>query len=349
MNEIEAMYHANEISQFGLGSTFPNPIVGAVILSPEGELITEGFHRRGVNGQPGDHAEVVAMKNAGEKARGATLVVTLEPCNHHGKTPPCTEAIIKAGISKVIYGIDDPNGIAQGGADRLRKAGIKVESGVLREEIAFANRAWIKKVSTGYPYFTIKIAATVDGFIAAKDGASKWITSSAARADVARLRSQSDAIVTGTGTVLADDPKLTARGVEVTSTPERIIMGTREIPHDFQIWDKSAPTHQIKSRDLSALREYCHQRRFNSVLIEAGPLLTSSFIAHGLVDEVIIYQAPTLLGEGRSMASNLGISTLTNRLDFTLSESQIIGEGDERNLRIRLNSKSTASTSREGI
>lgn len=343
MNDLDAMSRANYISTAGLGITSPNPIVGAVILSETGDFISEGFHQRGRDGQPGDHAEVVALARAGDKARGATIIVTLEPCNHHGKTPPCTEAIIAAGLKKVIFAVSDPNPEAQGGMERLRSAGITVESGVLEEEVSFTNRAWLTRMKTGNSYITVKIAATLDGFIAAEDGSSKWITSPAARHDVALLRSECDAIVTGTGTVLADDPELIVRGIEKSHTPERIIIGTRNIPSDFKIFNKKAPTHHLQSRDLTALREYCQSKRFNRVLVEAGPTLTSTLIAHRYVDEIVIYQAPTLLGRGRSMAPNLGITSLAKRLDFEVQELGYVGEGRDRNIKIHLNARSQNS------
>ncbi|MEY3098911.1 MAG: hypothetical protein RIS32_702, partial [Actinomycetota bacterium] len=202
INAESAMRRANEISKLGLGKSSPNPIVGAVIVGNDG-------HQDG-----GKHAEVVALSKAGQRARGATLFVTLEPCNHMGKTPPCTEAIIAAGIKKVVFAVSDPNPIAHGGAQSLTDAGIIVEPGLLKDEVAFTNRAWLKKIKSSHPYITLKIAASLDGKVAALDGSSKWITSEISRTDAAILRSQCDAIVTGTGTVLADNPSLTVRNIK---------------------------------------------------------------------------------------------------------------------------------------
>ena len=331
----DAMARANSISRSGLGRTWPNPIVGAVILSTTGEFISEGFHQRGSNGAAGDHAEVVAIKGAGASARGATLVVTLEPCNHHGKTPPCTEAIIEAGISKVIYAVSDPNAEAQGGHERLAKAGIDVLKFDDASDVEATNRAWLFRIRNNRPYITAKIAATLDGFIAASDGTSKWITSPEARHDVALLRNESDAIVTGTGTVIADNPRLTVRGLDPKSTnqPVRYVVGSRAIDQGAAIRDTSAETHFVE--DIAQLMESLAARRFNRVLIEAGPRLTSSLISAGLVDELYIYQAPTLLGQGRSMVESLGISTLSERLDLNLHCTRII-EGDTRTVKSHL-------------
>ncbi|MFZ9781048.1 MAG: bifunctional diaminohydroxyphosphoribosylaminopyrimidine deaminase/5-amino-6-(5-phosphoribosylamino)uracil reductase RibD, partial [Candidatus Nanopelagicaceae bacterium] len=211
INAESAMRRANEISKLGLGKSSPNPIVGAVIVGNDGQIAGEGFHH---SQDGGKHAEVVALSKAGQRARGATLFVTLEPCNHMGKTPPCTEAIVAAGIKKVVFAVSDPNPIAHGGAQSLTDAGIIVEPGLLKDEVAFTNRAWLKKIKSSHPYITIKIAASLDGKVAALDGSSKWITSEISRSDVAILRSQCDAIVTGTGTVLADNPSLTVRNIK---------------------------------------------------------------------------------------------------------------------------------------
>ncbi|MEY4206742.1 MAG: hypothetical protein RL255_579, partial [Actinomycetota bacterium] len=229
MYSIEtAMRRANELSLNGLGLTFPNPIVGAVVIDDSGNLIGEGFHSKS---NQGAHAETNALVAAGNKAVGATLVVTLEPCNHHGKTPPCTEKIIESGIKKVVFGVSDPNKLASGGAAALRNAGIEVIGAFQSDEIEFNNRAWLKKIRTGKVYITLKLALTVDGKIAAADGSSKWITSESSRADVAVLRSECDAIVTGTGTVIADNPALTVRNVNRNGNtefhPARIVMGER--------------------------------------------------------------------------------------------------------------------------
>ena len=332
--EIEvAMRRANELSLLGLGLVSPNPIVGALILDESGSLISEGFHSRA----GGKHAEVAAIENANRDLTDSTLVVTLEPCNHQGKTPPCTEAIIKSGIKRVIYSIQDPNPIAQGGASRLEAAGIKVESGVLSGEVAAANRAWLNKLVTGRPFITMKIASTIDGKIAAVDGSSKWITSENSRRDVARLRSECDAIVTGTGTIIADDPQLTVRGVSRPGiseefSPVRIVLGKREIPSDAKINNDAAETIHLKTEHLDELIELATSRGWNRILVEAGPRLSTAFLKMDLVDEIYWYQAPTLLGNGQSAIGDLGINTLAERKDLRLIESVAIpsGAGDMR-------------------
>jgi diaminohydroxyphosphoribosylaminopyrimidine deaminase/5-amino-6-(5-phosphoribosylamino)uracil reductase len=335
-----AMNRANELSVRGLGLVSPNPIVGAVILDNSGNLIGEGFHQRA-----GDlHAEIAAIQSATGDLTGATLVVTLEPCNHQGKTPPCTEAIIKSGIKRVVYSISDPNPIAQGGEARLKAAGILVESGVLAELIEKTNRAWIKKVKTGRPYLTMKIASTLDGKIAAADGSSKWITSDNSRIDVAKLRSECDAIVTGTGTVLADNPNLTVRGFSRFEgwqdfKPTRVVIGERELPATAQVKSADAETVHLQTRDLNKLLELASARGWNRVLIEAGPTLNSAFLKERLVDEIFWYQAPAILGNGRSAIGDLGITTLAEQLSMEMLESVEIA-GETRNLRIHLQLRS---------
>lgn len=336
MEFVDAMARANELSLRALGQTYPNPIVGAVLIDGSGNVIGEGFHQRGPGGSAGAHGEIAAINAAGERARGATLVVTLEPCNHHGKTPPCSEAIISAGIAQVIYSIDDPHQIAQGGAEKLEAAGISVIKGVGAEFVSWGNRAWLHKIKENRPLITAKIATTLDGYISANDGSSKWITSKAAREDVAILRSQCDAIVTGTGTVIADDPLLSARVTGATHQPTRIILGKREIPAESKVLNSDAPTKVIASRKIEDFLGFCSIEGFNHILLEAGPTLTTAFLKAGLIDEVIAYQAPTILGSGRSAISSLGIESLADRIDFSLHEVRAIGHGDEANSRIHL-------------
>ena len=330
-----AMLRANQLAIQGLGRTSPNPIVGAVILNDQGTEIASGFH------VGGDHAEVIAINNA--KSHGyddfssATLVVTLEPCNHYGKTPPCVDAIIKSGFSKVVFAVKDPNPIAQGGAQALKNAGIDVVGGVESEYISYSNRAWLKKVNTGKPWVVTKIAATIDGKIAASDGTSKWITSAESRADVAHLRNRVDAIVTTTQTVLSDNAELTPRFVGKNPSgrmknPVRVVFGQREIPSDFAINNDRAETRFIKSHSFSEVLSIASAEGWNEVLIEAGATLNSALISEGLIDEIVLYQAPSLLGKGKSFVEGLNISTLTDRIDFSYGETTRVG-GD---LRIQL-------------
>jgi diaminohydroxyphosphoribosylaminopyrimidine deaminase/5-amino-6-(5-phosphoribosylamino)uracil reductase len=317
MSADAAMARAIECARLGLGKTFPNPIVGAVLTSATGEFISEGFH------SGTEHAEVIAIAAAKEIPAGSIIYVTLEPCNHQGKTPPCTQALIDAGIRKVIYAVADPNPIAAGGAERLRNSGIEVVAGLLESEAAFVNRAWITKIAMQRPRITWKIASTMDGKVAAADGTSKWITSELARADVALLRSQTDAIVTSTATVKADNPLLTSKGAG--KNPMRIVMGGSEIASGSQILNADSETVAIKSRDLQELITLAKARGFNQLLIESGPTFGTALMKAGLIDEVVLYQAPTFFGSGTPSISDLGAASISQRLDFEIADVEVIG------------------------
>jgi len=298
MDYTVAMQRAIALSEKGLGKTSPNPIVGAVIIDDAGNVIGEGFHDRM---KTPDHAEVVAIANATQNIKGATIVVTLEPCNHSGSTGPCTQAIIDAGISTVVFAVNDPNSVASGGADTLRAAGIKVILGVLEKEAAYANRAWLMKIKKNRPFFTWKVATTLDAKIAATDGTSKWITNETSRADVQVLRRLADAILVGTNTVITDDPHLIPRGEfpGYAHNPIRVICGEQNLPKDAQVFDSSAQTVVVKSKDLDLLVEKLNELKINHVFVEAGPTLASAMVDHCLMDELVIYQAPSLLGSGK--------------------------------------------------
>jgi diaminohydroxyphosphoribosylaminopyrimidine deaminase/5-amino-6-(5-phosphoribosylamino)uracil reductase len=317
MSAETAMARAIECARLGLGKTFPNPIVGAVITSATGQFISEGFH------SGTDHAEVIAIAAAKKIPAGSIIYVTLEPCNHQGKTPPCTQALIGAGIAKVVYAVSDPNPIAAGGAERLRKSGIEVVAGLLESEAAFDNRAWLTKIAKERPRITWKIASTMDGKVAAADGTSKWITSELARADVAVLRSQADAIVTSTATVLADNPLLTSKGFG--KNPVRIVMGESEVTPGSQVLNSDAETVVIKSREFQELITLAKARGFNQILVESGPTFGTALLKAGLVDEVILYQAPTFFGSGTPSISDLGINSISQRLDFDIADVEVIG------------------------
>jgi diaminohydroxyphosphoribosylaminopyrimidine deaminase/5-amino-6-(5-phosphoribosylamino)uracil reductase len=279
MDYTVAMQRAIALSEKGLGKTAPNPIVGAVIIDATGKIIAEGFHDRM---RSENHAEVVAIKAAGNQTQGATIVVTLEPCNHIGKTGSCTQAIIDSGISNVVFAVSDPNSIASGGAAKLRAAGITVVEGVLEEEAALSNRAWLMKIKKNRPFFTWKVAATLDGKVAATDGTSKWISNTTSRADVQTLRRQSDAILVGTNTVIADNPHLIPRGdfAGYTQNPIRIICGEQELPSDSLVFDDAARTEIVKSKNLDLLVEKLNELGVNQVLVEAGPTLASAMLDH---------------------------------------------------------------------
>ena len=283
------------------------------------------------------HAEVVAIAAAGNKTHGATIVVTLEPCNHTGKTGPCTQAIINAGISTVVFAVNDPNIVASGGADKLRAAGIKVVEGVLAEEAALSNRAWLMKIKKNRPFFTWKVAATLDGKVAATDGTSKWISNETSRGDVQTLRRQSDAILVGTNTVIADNPHLVPRGdfAGYTQNPVRIICGEQELPSDANVFDGAAKTIIVKTRDLDLLVEKLNELDINQVFVEAGPTLASAMLDHCLMDELVMYQAPSLLGSGKSFFSFGNESTIENQLPLD-HISTVVLDGDVKSVyRIR--------------
>ena len=337
MDYTVAMQRAIALSEKGLGKTSPNPIVGAVIIDDAGNLIGEGFHDR-MNSK--DHAEVVAIASAnqnGNKIKDATIVVTLEPCNHSGSTGPCTQAIIDAGISTVVFAVNDPNAVASGGADTLRAAGIKVVEGVLKAEAAYANRAWLMKIKKNRPFFTWKVATTLDAKIAATDGTSKWITNETSRADVQVLRRQADAILVGTNTVITDDPHLIPRGefAGYSHNPIRVICGEQDLPKDAQVFDSAAQTVVVKSKDLDLLVAELNKLEINQVFVEAGMTLASAMVDHCLMDELVIYQAPSLLGSGKPFFTFDFPSTISNqmRLDHI---STVVLDGDVKSVyRIR--------------
>lgn len=334
MDYTVAMQRAIALSEKGLGKTAPNPIVGAVIIDTSGKIIAEGFHDR-MNSD--EHAEVVAIQAAGNQTQGATIVVTLEPCNHIGKTSPCTQAIIDAGISTVVFAVHDPNAIASGGAAALRAAGITVIEGVLKEEAALANRSWLIKIKKNRPFFTWKVAATLDGKVAATDGTSKWISNTTSRADVQLLRRQSDAILVGTSTVIIDNPHLIPRGdfAGYSHNPIRVICGEQKLAPDSLVFDDAARTEVINSRDLDLLVEKLNELGVNQVLVEAGPTLASAMLDHCLMDELIMYQAPSLLGSGKTFFNFGQESTIDNQLRMDHISTQVL-DGDVKSVyRIR--------------
>jgi diaminohydroxyphosphoribosylaminopyrimidine deaminase/5-amino-6-(5-phosphoribosylamino)uracil reductase len=334
MDYTVAMQRAIALAGKGLGKTAPNPIVGAVIIDAAGNVVGEGFHDR-VNSP--DHAEVVAIKAAGNKSTGATIVVTLEPCNHTGSTGPCVQVIIDAGITTVVYAVVDPNESAAGGAAALRAAGITVVEGVLKDEAAFSNRAWLMKIKKGRPFFTWKVAATLDGKVAAADGTSKWISNELSRADVQMLRRQADAILVGTNTVIADDPHLIPRGdfPGYGANPIRVVCGEQELPTDAKVFDDAAKTVVVKSKDLDVLVEKLNELGINHVFVEAGPTLGSAMLDGCLLDELIMYQAPTLLGTGKHFFAFDYPTTITDQMRMDHLSTQVL-DGDVKSVyRIR--------------
>ncbi|MDP9167250.1 MAG: bifunctional diaminohydroxyphosphoribosylaminopyrimidine deaminase/5-amino-6-(5-phosphoribosylamino)uracil reductase RibD [Actinomycetota bacterium] len=308
MNAKDAMRSAIAQADGVKGTTYPNPPVGAVILDRDGAIAGVGAT------QPagGPHAEVVALRRAGERALGGVAVVTLEPCNHHGKTPPCVNALVAAGISSVVYAVADPSPVAAGGAKRMVDAGLSVESGVLADDVAGgALREWLHKQRTGRPHVTWKFASSIDGRSAAADGSSQWITSEAARADVHRLRAVVDAIVVGTGTVFVDDPTLTARlpdGSLADRQPLRVVVGEREIPQDAKVLNDDSRTMVIRTHDPHEVVQTLSDR--TDVLLEGGPTLAGAFLRAGAVDRILAYVAPILLGGPIAAVDDVGVANI---------------------------------------
>jgi diaminohydroxyphosphoribosylaminopyrimidine deaminase/5-amino-6-(5-phosphoribosylamino)uracil reductase len=335
--EDKAMARAIELAARGLGTTSPNPVVGCVLLDAAGHVVGEGFHAYA----GGPHAEIVALAQAGERARGGTAVVTLEPCNHTGRTGPCSQAMIRAGVARVVIAVSDPNPTAAGGAHALREAGVEVVEGVRVNEAAEGNIAWLTSVRRGRPYVIWKSASTLDGRSAAADGTSMWITSEASRMDVHRLRGTVDAIMVGIGTVLADDPRLTARDLRTGSLairqPLRVVIDSwGRTPADARVRDNAAPTliatkallgedAQGGGVDLHAVLAELHLRGVRSVLLEGGPRLAGAFLSAGLVDLIVTYVAPKLLGEGPAALAGAGVTTITDAIDLEVLDVDRIG------------------------
>jgi diaminohydroxyphosphoribosylaminopyrimidine deaminase/5-amino-6-(5-phosphoribosylamino)uracil reductase len=325
----DAYAYLYSLSLLGLGVSTPNPNVSAAIYGRDGNLIADGFHNRKISS---DHAEIVALKKAGGLAKGATMVVSLEPCNHFGTTPPCTQAIIDAGIAKVIFAVPDPNPIASGGMRALEAAGVLVEHHH-SDLLTFAQRAWLHKVQTGLPLLIWKVAITLDGKVAASDGSSQWITNSESREDVQLLRSQSDALLVGTNTVLTDNPHLLPRGYE--NRPLRVIFGERELPPTLSIFDDEARTIWIKSKSIPELLDAIKSENLNQALIEAGPTLGTALFKSGIVDELIIYMAPKLLGSGKPFLHDLGIGTLDDHIELELLSHGLMGSDVKLHYRVK--------------
>lgn len=303
----------------------PNPRVGAVLLDRDGRMVGEGHHR----GAGTPHAEVVALGEAGERARGGTLYVTLEPCAHEGRTPPCARAVVDAGLARVVIGQVDPNPLAGGGLDLLQRAGVATSTGVLADECRALNEAWSVAVSRGRPFVTWKFAATLDGRVAAGDGTSAWITGPAARADVHELRAECGAVVVGTGTALADDPRLTARTVDGRlrdRQPVRVVVGHRELPPSARVLDDAAPTLLLREHDPEAVLAALHEREVRHVWLEGGPTLAAAFVRAGLVDETVAYVAPALLGAGPGPVADLGIGSIDGAHRLRLTDVTRVGD-----------------------
>jgi diaminohydroxyphosphoribosylaminopyrimidine deaminase/5-amino-6-(5-phosphoribosylamino)uracil reductase len=337
---LDAMRHALDLARRGPAHG-PNPRVGCVILAPDGSepggpddsgaarraVLGEGWH----HGAGTAHAEVAALLDArrrGADVRGATAVVTLEPCNHTGRTGPCSVALLDAGIGRVVISVADPNAIAAGGADRLRDAGVGVVHGVLEAEGAAVLGAWLPAVERGRPFVTLKLASSLDGRVAAADGTSRWITSEVALQHAHGLRADVDAIVVGTGTALADDPSLTARdaGGELTEhQPLRVVVGHRGVPDGSRLLGPGGDLLQLRTHEPAEVLEVLAQREVRHVLVEGGPTLAAAFLRAGLVDEIHAYIAPVLLGSGPSSVADLAITTITDAVRLVPREVVHLG------------------------
>ena len=312
------MTRALELAELGLYTTTPNPRVGCVLVR-DGRIIGEGWHQRA----GGPHAEVHALADAvarGADARGATVYVTLEPCNHHGRTPPCTDALLAAGVRRVVAAMADPHPLAAHGAERLRAAGIEVDIGLYEDDARELNVGWLMNVEHGRPWVRVKIAASLDGRTALQNGESRWITGEQARADGHRWRARACAILTGIGTVQHDDPQLTVRGVDTPRQPLKVIVDRHgELPANARVladgevlvvtastpttvWPPTVRTMQLPDRDgridLAAMMAALAGEGINEVHVEAGARLNGALLAAGLVDELLVYLAPCLLGDG---------------------------------------------------
>ncbi len=320
MQQGDFMARALELAARGRGRTSPNPMVGAVVVK-DGHIVGEGFHERA----GAAHAEVAALKGAGELARGADLYVNLEPCSHHGRTPPCVEAIIKAGIRKVYASMTDPNPLVAGrGIARLRDAGVEVEVGLGAEEAAKLNEVFIKYITTGFPFITMKTAMSLDGKIATRTGDARWISGAASRRLVHQLRDEVDAIMVGSGTVCADNPRLTTRLAEGGRDPIRVIIDSqRRVPPTANLFgpgrvilattkaDPPLPPHVEMilfpgpKVDLVGLAKALAAREITSVLLEGGAGLNWAAIQAGIVDKVMFFLAPLIIG-GESAPTPVG-------------------------------------------
>ena len=330
--ERDAMRRALSLARRGPRGL--NPQVGAVLLSPTGDVVAEGWHR----GAGTAHAEVAALAQlAPGAAAGTTAVVTLEPCNHTGRTGPCAEALIAAGVARVVYAVDDPGERSSGGAERLRAAGVDVEGGVLADEAHALLDSWLTAQRLGRPHVTVKWAQSLDGRAAAVDGTSQWITGPAAREDVHRRRAEADAIVVGTGTLLADDPALTARrpdGTLYDEQPMPVVLGARGIPDDARVRRHPRPVlHRAGNHlfdewgdpDGSLLAEL-RDLGVHRVFVEGGPTIASAFLRAGLADDVLAYVAPTLLGGPILALGELGVPTITAQRRLDVASIERLGD-----------------------
>jgi diaminohydroxyphosphoribosylaminopyrimidine deaminase/5-amino-6-(5-phosphoribosylamino)uracil reductase len=344
------MARAMQLAKKGFYTTAPNPNVGCVLVK-DGVIIGEGWHQKA--GQP--HAEVNALKQAGSNAAGATAYVTLEPCCHHGKTPPCSEALIKAKVERVVAAMIDPHSkVAGEGLKQLEAAGIYVQHGLLEEQAKALNPGFIKRMQQRLPYVRCKLAMSLDGRTAMASGESKWITSAEAREDVQRLRARSSAILTGVGTILTDDPSMTVRLDGVDSQPLRVVMDTNlSMPADARMLKEKGktvvmtcssdePIMQVLSEagadvkkmpscgssvDLKAVLQQLSDMHINEVLLETGATLSGAMLQAGLIDEMIIYIAPVLMGNNaRGLFALPGLDSMQDKIELDIIDQRMVGQ-----------------------
>ena len=307
-----------------------NPQVGAVILDPQGQIISEGWHQ----GAGTDHAELMALKSLFSRTGsttvppGHTAVVTLEPCNHQGRTGPCAQALIDAGISRVVYASSDPGDISGNGSERLKDAGVEVISGVLLSQAEDQGRVWLTANRNQRPYVILKWASSLDGRTAAQDGTSQWISGPESRADSHLKRSEVEAILVGTGTVLADNPELTARrpdGSYYEDQPLRVVLGKRELPGHLKVFNEKAKTIHIERHNPAKALAELWAIGVKSVWVDGGPKVASEFVKAGLVDEIIVYLAPMLLGGNNVSLQDIGVETMSQAIGLELVENKMLG------------------------
>lgn len=343
LRDRELMARAINLAKKGLNTTTPNPRVGCVIANENGDILGEGFHEKAGEA----HAEIYAIQNAGAAVKGATAYVSLEPCSHTGKTGPCAQALIEAGVARVVYGMEDPNPkVAGRGLDQLIEAGIQVDGPLMEDEARELNPGFIKRMQQGMPWLRVKMAMSVDGRTAMESGESKWVTGPDARADVQNWRARSCALVTGVESVVLDDPSMTVRLSENDRQPLRIILdSTGRCPETAEILEqpgktiiatcsdtvanKNEDSWLLPSRDgrvdLYALVRKLAEQECNEVLIETGATLAGAFVAAGLVDELVIYMAPKLLGSDARPLFSLPINKMSGQLPLIIQDIRAIG------------------------
>lgn len=355
-SDHQFMARALQLAQRGRFTTAPNPNVGCVIVDRYGQVVGEGWHRRA--GTP--HAEVHALNAAGAKASGATAYVTLEPCSHYGRTPPCADALIAAGVSRVVSAMKDPNPLVAGkGLSRMADAGIDVQSGLLEEQAEALNRGFLTRMRLGRPFITLKMASSLDGKTALNNGQSKWITGPLARCDVQRHRAASCAILSGSGTVIADNPSLNVRpdelgpldlygetlrqplrvildgrnqlvsGLKVFSTPDEVLVINREgsnqdFGHHVRQWQGPSIGNKL---DLNQVVNYLGEQQINYLWVEAGSRLAGALLKEKLIDELILYVAPKLMGEGsQGLFSFDPLSSMRDVVDLSFRDIRNVGD-----------------------